>query len=168
MSSNFLALLLIFGLGHPSREPVDPAKGAALHSRIRCDGYGAPEDLLKVQAIFSPGGSTRQFVVGRYEVDQCSVETMFQCWHKPRAGWHDVWSALSDDQASRAVVPIGSCNEWGSSSEARYILTGWYQDSSSNSKPAWHQAVVKQVSTQPEIYEFTDPAGGSARLEVHR
>jgi hypothetical protein len=32
----------------------------------------------------------------------------------------------------------------------------------------WHQATIQQVSTLPEVYEFTDPKGGTARLEITR
>ena len=49
MNNYVLALFLIFGLGHPKQEPVDPAKGVPLHSRLKCDGYGAPEDLIQFQ-----------------------------------------------------------------------------------------------------------------------
>jgi hypothetical protein len=168
VSGNLLALLLIFGFGHPSRQPVDLAKGAQLHGRIPCDGYGAPEDLLKIQTTFSPGAGAREFVVGRYEVDKCSVETMFQCWHKKRAGWHDVWSSENTQSSSHAVLPISSCDEWGSNAPAQYVLSGWYRQDSTDSRLAWHQATLKQISAKPEVYEFTDPNGGTARLEIRR
>jgi len=167
VSANFLALLLIFGLGHHARDPVDAAKGIQLHTRIPCDGFGAPEDLLRIKASFSTGGSLRQFLISRYEVDKCTVETMFQCWHKPRAGWHDVWSFSSAEPPANAQVPIDSCNEWGSTEPAQYVLSGWYQEGS-ESKPVWRQVPAKQVSTQPEVYEFADPSGATARLEITR
>lgn len=167
MSANLLAILLIFGLGHHARDPVDPAKGVQLHGRIPCDGHGAPEDLLRIKSTFSTGGSTREFVISRYQVDKCSVETMFQCWHKPRAGWHDVWSFSNSEPPANALVPIDSCNEWGSTEPAQYTLSGWYQ-AGADSKPDWRQVPVKQVPTQPEVYEFSDPAGGTARIEITR
>jgi hypothetical protein len=162
---NGILLILIFGLGHPAREPVDPAKSTPLHSRIPCDGFGAPEDLLRIQTAFSSGGAAREFVVSRFQVDKCGVETMFQCWHKQRAGWHDVWSALSSEPAAHALLPIGSCYEWGSSAPAQYVLSGWYQEGS-DSKPVWRQVAIKQVSSEPEVYEFADPKGGTAHLEI--
>ncbi len=168
MSSNFLALLLIFGLGHPSREPVDAAKSAQLHSRLPCDGYGAPEDLLKIKTTFSSGGSAREFTISRIETDKCSVESMFQCWHKPRTGWHDIWSAINNEPSATATIPISSCDAWGSTAPAQYILSGWYRDTASNSKDEWHQGTLKQVSAQPDVYEFTDPSGGSAHIEIIR
>ena len=168
MSSNFLAFLLIFGLGHPKQEPVDPAKSAKLQSRLKCDGYGAPEDLVRIQVNFSPGAAAREFVVSQFQTDKCSVETMFQCWHKPRSGWHEVWSAANEQPTAYAVVPLSSCDEWGATEPAQYVLSGWYQEGAADSKLGRHQAVIKQVSSLPEVYEFSDPNGGTARLEITR
>ena len=168
MSSYSLAFLLIFGLGHPSREPVDPAKGVPLHSRLPCDGNGDPEDLLRVQTTIPSTAWAREFVVSRYEIDKCAVETMFQCWHKPRAGWRETWSTASTEPSAHALVPISSCNEWGSNAPSQYVLTGWYKEGAADSKLVWKQAAVKQVSSEPEVYEFTDPNGGTARLEITR
>ncbi|MGO9444258.1 MAG: hypothetical protein ACLPXB_05690 [Thiobacillaceae bacterium] len=180
MNAHFFALLLIFGLGHAARDPVDPAKAVQLHSRIPCDGYGGPEEAVHVQVTFSSGApassapttaAAREFVVSRLETDKCSVETMFQCWHKPRTGWHDVWSAASNAPGAKPTVgdilPLASCHEWGSSEAPQYVLSGWHQEGS-ESKPMWRQDMVKQVSSQPEVYEFTDPNGGTARLEIRR
>jgi len=168
MNAHFLALLLIFGLGHPSRDPIDPAKSIPLHSRIPCDGFGGPEEAVHVQVTFSSGDTAREFAVSQYETDKCSVETMFQCWHKTRTGWHDVWSAASSQASSGAILPLASCIEWGSKEPARYLLSGWYREGASGSKPIWRQAAVKQVSSQPEVYEFTDPNGGTARTQIGR
>jgi len=162
----FALLLLIFGLGHPSREPVDPAKSVPLHSRIPCDGFGGPEEAVHVQTTFSGGATAREFVVSRYQIDKCGVETMFQCWHKrPHPGWHEVWSVASGQSSASPVLPLSSCDEWGSSEPAKYILSGWYQEGT-DSKPMWRQVPVKQVSSQPEIYEFADPSGGTARIQI--
>jgi hypothetical protein len=168
VSSYLLAFFLIFGLGHPARAPLDPAKSAPLHSRLKCDGYGSPEDLLRIQVTYSPGAWAREFVVSRFQTDKCGVETMFQCWHKPRAGWHEVWSAANVETSTRALVPISSCDTWGATEPAQYVLSGWYQEGAADPKLAWKQATVKQVSAEPEVYEFTDPNGGTARLEIGR
>ncbi|HTB19209.1 MAG TPA: hypothetical protein VK708_13905 [Bryobacteraceae bacterium] len=168
MNNYFLAFFLIFGLGHPKQDPVDPAKSAQLHSRLPCDGYGAPEDLLRIKATYSPGGSAREFIVSRYQIDKCSVETMFQCWHKQRAGWREVWAAENAESSAQAMLPLASCNEWGSTEAAQYILSGWYQEGAADPKLPWHQGTVKQVSSVPEVYEFSDPSGGTARLEITR
>ncbi len=168
MSSYLLAFFLIFGFGHPAHEPLDPAKSAPLHSRLKCDGYGSPEDLLRIQVTYSPGAWEREFEVNQFDTDKCGVETMFQCWHKPRAGWHSVWSVANEQPAARAMVPLSSCHEWGSTAAAQYVLSGWYREGTDNPKFAWKQAPLKQVSSEPEVYEFTDPNGGKARLEITR
>jgi hypothetical protein len=167
VSSYFLAWLLIFGLGHPARDPVDPAKSIKLPSRIPCDGYGSPEDLLRMKSTFSSGGSAREFVVSRYHTERCEVDVKVKCLHHEKAGWRDVWST-SMDASPQALVPIGACYEWGSKDPAQYVLSGWYQESGDKSKPVWRQVVIKQVSTTPDVFEFADPSGGTARLEITR
>lgn len=49
-----------------------------------------------------------------------------------------------------------------------YILSGWYQEGEANHKLPWKQAAIKQVSTSPEVYEFSDANGGTARVEIQR
>jgi hypothetical protein len=66
------------------------------------------------------------------------------------------------------MLPLSSCYEWGSTEAAQYVLSGWYQEGAADPKVAWHQSTIKQVSTEPEVYEFTDPNGGTARLEISR
>jgi hypothetical protein len=166
VSANFLAFLLIFGLGHPARDPVDPTKSAQLHSRIKCDGYGAPEDLLRIQTTFSSGGAAREFVVSRYHTERCDVDVRVKCLHHEKAGWRDVWSSSAEPSA-KALVPSDSCYEWGATDPAQYVLSGWVQEGS-DSKPLWKQVPIKQVSAEPEVYEFSDPSGGTARLEIGR
>jgi hypothetical protein len=168
VSSYSIALFLIFGLGHPAREPVDPAKSAQLHSRLPCDGYGAPEDLVRLQVTFPSGAWARQFVLSRFQNEKCEVDVKVKCLHKEKAGWRDVWSVTNVQPTAHAMLPLSSCYIWGSSEPAQYILSGWYQEGAADSKLAWRQATIKQVSTQPEVYEFTDPNGGTARLQITR
>ena len=168
MSSHFAALLLIFGLGHPAREAVDAAKSVHLTSRIPCDGQTAPEDDVSVQVTFSSGAWARQFVVSRFQEQACEVNVKVKCLHQEKAGWHGVWSAASVQPSATATLPLGSCYAWGSSKPAQYVLSGWYKEGAPGSKLEWRQAPVKQVSAQPEVYEFTDPKGATARLEIRR
>ncbi len=168
MNSYFLPLLLIFGFGHPAREAVDPAKGAPLHSRIACDGNGDPEDLLRIRATFSKGAWARQFEVNRFQNEKCELDVKGNCLHKIKAGWRNVWSTANVEQPVHALVPVSSCYEWGSSAPAKYVLSGWYREGAADSRVAWKQASVKQVSAEPEVYQFTDPNGGTARLEIKR
>ena len=168
MSSCFLAFLLIFGLGHPKQDPVDPTKSAKLHSRLLCDGYGAPEDLVRIQVTYSPGAWAREFVVSRYQDEKCEVDVKVKCLHREKEGWRDVWSAANVQPSAHAMLPLSSCYTWGSTEAAQYILSGWYQEGPADPKMPWHQATMQQVSTIPEVYEFTDPKGGTARLEITR
>lgn len=139
--------------------------GFLLHSRIPCDGYGAPEDLLRMTTMFSSGGAEREFVVSRYHTERCEVD-VWKCLHHEKPGWRDVWSASNAMPAAKALVPIGSCYEWGSKEPVQYVLSGWYRQP--DSKAGWQQVRLKQVSSQPEVYEFSEPGGGTARLEISR
>lgn len=165
---HFFALLLIFGLGHPAREPVDPAKSAPLRSRIPCDGQTDPEDNVSVQATFSSGDWAREFIVSRFQEDTCEVNLKIKCLHHEKEGWYDAWSVASAQPSAKGMLPLSSCYAWGSSEPAQYILSGWYKEGAPGSKLEWRQAPVKQVSAHPEVYEFTDPKGGTARLEIER
>jgi hypothetical protein len=168
MSYYFLALFLIFGLGHPKQDPVDPAKSAQLHSRLQCDGYGAPEDLVRIQVTFAPGAAAREFVLSRFQDYKCELDVKGKCLHKIKEGWRDVWIAANSQPTVHAMLPISSCYKWGSTELAQYVLSGWYQEGAADPKLPWHQATVKQVSTLPEVYEFSAPNGGTARLEITR
>lgn len=168
MGSQFLALLLIFGLGHPAREPVNPAKSAPLRSRIPCDGQTAPQDDVRVQATFSSGAWAREFVVSRFQKEACEVNLKIKCLHHEKASWRGVWSAESVQPSATGTLPLDSCYAWRSSEPAQYIVSGWYKEGAPGAKLEWRQATIKPVSTQPEVYEFTDPQGGTARLEIDR
>jgi hypothetical protein len=106
--------------------------------------------------------------VSRYHTERCEVDVKVKCLHHEKAGWRDVWSSANAPQPASALVPIDSCYRWGESEPAQYVLSGWYQAAGSDSKGEWTQIAVKQVSAQPEIYEFTDPSGGTARVEIGR
>ncbi len=164
----FLALLLIFGLGHPAREPVDTAKSAPLRSRIPCDGQTAPEDDVSVKVVFSTGDWAREFVVSRYQDEACEVNLKIKCLHHEKAGWRGVWSAESAQPSTNSLLPLGSCYAWGSKEPAQYLVSGWYKEGAPGAKLEWRQAAIQQVSSKPEVYEFTDPKGGTARLQIER
>jgi hypothetical protein len=159
---------MIFGLGHPGPEPVDAAKSAHLSSRVPCDGFTAPEDDLRVQVTFSSDAWAREFVVSRFQQESCEVNVKIKCLHKEKEGWRPVWSVASAQPSSNGILWLGSCYAWGSNEPAQYVLSGWYKQGASDSKLPWTQATMKQVSSQPEIYEFDDPNGGTARLEITR
>jgi len=168
MGSYYVAWLLIFGLGHPAREPMDAAKSAVLRSRIPCDGQTAPADDVWVRATFPSGAWAREFVVSRFHEESCEVNLKVKCLHHEKAGWRSVWSAASAQPSIAGTLPLDSCYAWGSGEPAQYMLSGWYQEGAPGSKLEWRQAPVKQVSAHPEVYEFTEPHGGTARLEIER
>jgi hypothetical protein len=65
-------------------------------------------------------------------------------------------------------VGLDSCYKRGLKDTPKYLLTGWYKEGAPDSKLPRKQAAVKQVSSNPEVYEFADPNGGRARLEINR
>ena len=48
------------------------------------------------------------------------------------------------------------------------VLSGWYRELGPDPKRPWKQAVLKKLDSRWETYEFTDPAGGTARIEITR
>lgn len=48
------------------------------------------------------------------------------------------------------------------------VLSGWYREPGPNPNRPWKQADIKKVASRWETYEFTDPAGGTARVEITR
>ena len=117
---------------------------------------------------FSTGAWAREFVLSRYQDYKCELDVKGKCLHKDKAGWRDVWSAANVQLSARALLPLSSCYTWNSSEPAQYILSGWYQEGAPDSKIPWRQDAIKQISSVPEVYEFTDPNGGTARLEITR
>ena len=148
MSTYSLALLLIFGLGHPTREPVDAARSVRLTSRIPCDGRTAPEDEVSVKVVFSSGDWARQFAVERFQDESCALDVKGKCLHREKAEWRGVWSVESAHPNATTMLALGSCYAWGSSELPQYLLNGWYKEGAADSKLVWKQAGV-QASLLP-------------------
>jgi hypothetical protein len=170
--------------------PVDPSKGAKLTSRIPCDGETNPEDQLVLQPTFSAGGMERAFRIELFEKDYCKrVDLGFKCLQPAHNRWKQEWrvesaqaagrsapgeSVVRDSQSpnpQRGYIGLASCATWGSKDPADYVLTGWYRESPSKKagkKALWKQAEIKRASSSMESYEFADPSGGTARLEIVR
>jgi hypothetical protein len=147
-------------------EPVDVKKSVAVKSRIPCEASTSPEDQLRPRVTFSSGNSERSFTISVYEKDVCKVDLKVKCFHTAKAGFRDVWSTDSSHPPKTGTVDLRSCYEWGSPEPAQYMISGWYKEGGPNPKLPWKQAALKQVSTKPDVYEFTDPQGGTARLEL--
>ena len=165
MNAYLLAGLLIFGIGQPARKPVDTANSLPLASRLQCDGSTAPNDNLPVIVTFSSGNWAREFLISRFQKEHCGVDLGLTCLHTEKAGWHDAWSAVSVTPSAGTMLSLASCYAWGSREPAQYVLSGWYKEGAPEAKLEWRQASIKRISSQPDIYEFTDPKGGTARLE---
>ncbi len=158
-----------FARTHAVEEPVDPSKGAKLVSRIPCDGATNPEDQVSLATMFSPGGWERSFRIERFEGEYCKRGDLgFACVQKGRSLWKQEWSADSSVPSAIGSYGLASCSDWGSKDAPEIILTGWYRDSDPDPKRPWKQAEVKKAASRWEVYEFTDPNGGTARVEIGR
>jgi hypothetical protein len=147
--------------------PVDPSKGAKLTSRIPCDGETNPEDQLVLDPMFSAGSMQRAFRIELFEKDYCKkVDLGFKCLQPGHNHWKQEWT-VHNMNSQRGFIGLASCTAWGSKDPAAYVLTGWYRESG-NKKALWKQAEIKRVSPSVETYEFADPSGGTARLEIVR
>jgi hypothetical protein len=150
-------------------ELVDPSKGASLSSRIPCDGSTNPQEEISLAATFSPGGWERSLKLEVFDEKYCKrIDLGFACLMPGHDRWRREWSSDSSRPANTGRYGLDSCYTWGSKDTPKYLLTGWYKEGGADSKLPWKQAAVKQVSSKPEIYEFADPNGGTARLEIQR
>jgi hypothetical protein len=171
-----IASIAILGLGagvharsHRGDEPLDPSKGARLTSRIPCDGSTNPQDQISLVATFSPGGWERSLKIEEFDEKYCKrIDLGFACLWPGHDRWRREWSIDSSHPASTGTFGLDSCYTWGSKDVPQFLLTGWYKEGAPGSKLPRKQAVVKQVSSKPEIYEFADPQQGTVRLEITR
>jgi hypothetical protein len=174
--SGVVVSLAILGLAagsyarsHRGEELLDPSKGARLSSRISCDGSTNPQDEISLAATFSPGGWERSLKLEEFDEKYCKrINLGFACVMPGHSRWRQEWSSDSSRPASTGKHGLDSCYTWGSKEAPQYLLTGWYKEGGPGSKLPWKQAVMKQVSSKPEIYEFADPNGGTVRLEITR
>jgi hypothetical protein len=151
-----------------SDEVIDISKTVPLTSRIPCDGATAPQDEVNAKTTFSDGPSERSFTLSEFQQGSCGVNVKVHCFDKKRTGWRQEWAMTNTHPPRPAMVSLDSCYAWGSKEAAQYVVSGWYKPSGANKKTLWIQAEVKRVSTSPDVYEFTDATGGTARLELTR
>jgi hypothetical protein len=169
-----VALLLLLAVSLEGRlffkkapeRAISLSMAATLKSTIPCDGHTSPEVHPVTKATFSPGGWERSFNISVYQKGECHLNMKVKCFDKQKEGWHDTFVVENDSAPKGDQISIRSCQEWGSSEAAQYILTAWYKESPSDPKLPWKQAAVKKVSSTPDVYEFTDPQGGTGRLEM--
>ncbi len=159
---------------------MDPAKGAKLASRIPCDGVTNPEDQVKLVSTFSAGTVEREFRINVYEDKYCKrMDLGFKCLQEGKALWKEDWSVdNSHPQGETGFYGLASCADEGSAAQSaavqiskdppQIVLSGWYREPGPDTNRVWKQAVLKKLDSRWETYEFADPAGGTARIEITR
>lgn len=175
-SACILASLAILGLGaglfarsHRGDDLVDRVQGVRIASRLPCDGATNPQEELKLATTFSPAGWQRSFHLDVFESQYCKrLDLYFFCVMHGHDRWKHEWTQDSQGTPGPARYWINACSSWGAKDAQEYILSGWYQEGPADPKLPWKQAAIKQVSATPEIYEFTDSNGGTARVEIQR
>jgi hypothetical protein len=154
--------------------PVDSTLGVKLTSRIPCDGDTNPEDQVSLKTNFSPDGWQREFRIEVFEDKFCKQGDLgFACIRKGRDLWKQEWTADSSIPTGFGNYGLRSCYDWGSKEPPQIVLTGWYkqtsEDPKAKEKQVWKQVAMKKVTgTRWETYEFSDPNGGTARIELDR
>src|SRR5579871_4920787 len=117
----------IFGRSHRSDDTVDRVQGVKISSRRPCDGATNPQEELKFQTTFSPGGWERAFHLDRFENQYCKhVDLYFFCLVHGRDRWKHDWEQDSRTATASSRDWINSCNAWESKDAPEYILSGWY------------------------------------------
>ena len=169
----FFAIVAVALQGKLSRKSdhvIDLSKTLPLATHRSCDGYTSPEEHPAVEAQFSRDGSDRFFLVSVYQKSACKVDVKGKCLDKQVEGWQDVWTVHNTDEIRTDMLSLRTCYTWGTSEPAEYVLSGWYQAGEENSKQskkpkqAWVQAAIRKTSSTPDVYEFSDGQGGSAKL----
>lgn len=154
--------------------PLDAKLGVKLASRIPCDGNTNPEDQVSLNTNFSPGGWQREFRIEVFQDKFCRHGDLgWACVRPGSDEWKQEWTAESSTPASSGYYGLRSCYQQGYKEAPQIVLTGWYkqtdEDPKAQKKEVWKQAEVKKVTgTRWETYEFTDPNGGTARIELDR
>ncbi len=158
---------------NPKEAPVDSTLGVPLKSRIPCDGATNPEDQVGLTTTFSPGGWEREFRIEVYEDKYCKRGDLgWACVQPGHVQWKQEWSADSTVSTAASTYGLSSCETWGSKDKPQIILTGWYKETTGDKKidekEVWKQVEVKKVASRWETYEFTDPKGGTAQVQIDR
>jgi hypothetical protein len=161
-------------------EALDPSKGMKLASRIPCDGVTNPEDQVNLTSTFSAGTLERSFRISVFEENYCKrMDLGFKCLKPGHDLWKEEWSvANSHPQGEIGTYGLASCAEEGlvaqsataeiSKEPPQIVLTGWYREDGSDPDRPWKQVELKKLPSRWDVYEFADPAGGTARVEITR
>lgn len=170
-----IAVLLILTLGagvyarqHRPEDLMNAVEGVRITSRLPCDGATNPREDVRLLTTFSTGGWERTFRLDEFESQYCRYLNLhFFCVKHGHDGWRSDWAADNTQPPPVTRYWLSSCTALESKDAPRYILSGWYKEGAGGKLP-WKQAALKQVSSNPEIYEFADANGGTARIEIQR
>ncbi len=158
----------MYARSHNADDLVDRIQGVRIASRIPCDGATNPQEELGLETTFSPAGWQRAFHLDVFESQYCKrLDLYFFCLTHGHDRWKHDWVKDNRSTGGSGRYWIDSCAAWESKDAPEYILSGWYRETAGKKDP-WKQATLKRVSDTPEIYEFTDPNGGTARIEIKR
>lgn len=163
-----IPVLAVFSYARPpaKTDTIDLSQGVKLESNLPCDGATNPQQEIILSAHFSPAGGQLSFVIDNYQDETCQADIGIKCFKHIPAGWRDELRIEADGTTH---YWLNSCRTWGSKDVAQYTLTSWYKEPAvKKKKQPWKQVSLKQVSTQPEVYEFTAPNGGTGRVEITR
>jgi hypothetical protein len=153
---------------HRAEDMVDRVQGVRIASHLPCDGATSPQEDVKLDTTFSAGGAERAFHLDVFESQYCKrLDLYFFCVMHGHDHWKHEWMQESQGTPGPARYWLNACSAWGEKNPQEYILSGWYKEGEDRKSP-WKQAAVKQVSATPEVYEFTDAKGGTARVEIKR
>jgi hypothetical protein len=171
-TASLLALGLVAGVYARSHSPeslLDAVKGVRVASRLNCDGSTNPAEDVGLITTFSPAGWERSFHLDEFENKYCRhVDLYFLCVKPGYDHWKETWVSDSYQPPIAPRAWLNACSAWESKEVSQYVLSGWYKEGAPGNKLPWKQALLKQVSSDPVTYEFTDPNGGTARIEIHR
>ena len=151
---------------HDNSVQVDRVQGVRIASRLPCDGATNPQEDVSILSTFSPGGLQRAFHLDVFESQYCKrLDLYFFCLSHGHDRFKHTWESDSLAGSGHGTFWINSCATWESKDKPEYILSAWYKEGTGKKAP-WKQASIKKVSETPEVYEFADSQGGTARVEL--
>ena len=108
---------------------VDRVQGVRVASRLPCDGSTNPQEDVKLESTFSPGGWQRSFHLDVFESRYCKhLDLYFYCVMHGHDRWKHEWAQDSQGTPGPARYWLDTCAAWGSKDAQEYILSGWYRE----------------------------------------
>ena len=117
-----IALTSLAGLGlaagvyartHRADDLVDRVQGVRLASRLPCDGSTNPQEELKLETTFSPGGWQRSFHLDVFESRYCKrLDLYFFCVMHGHDKWKHEWAQDSQGTVSYTHLDVYKRQRW--------------------------------------------------------